>query len=508
MVAGSRKIVVHLLMMGVAILLFGVLLTSLGSQNATGAITFLDINEEPLNGTVDFRVNATCNSGPVDEVILTIDDDTANSRTLDHLANETWVIRLETFDLTNGNHTFKITSTSGDTAESRTINHSVFNPVRILFPELPEKASGFLVFEAQVMDDRLDSTNVWYSVDAGSGLIFPFDRENRFQVIVDVEGLQDGMHEFSVKAINVDNVVTMRAIQVEVANNETDIHILPSFETEKPGLNGTYRLQVLAGGLEARADNVCYGVDNQVWGVIPYRQGHLYSLYVPTSNLSKGSHQLFVQIKGPGGMLYATDETEIFAQGPDEDEFPLLLFGVSLILVFLGTFIVFTLVTRKQIITPQDAFLIYYTNGVLMKHLNLAEWELEEGLVESDKPVEKPDQDLVTSMLMAIQDFVETSFASGEEGVTSALRQIAFGDSTILLEKSEKIVLSLVVPAQPKELDLNGYEKFLMGLIDEIEENYRAKLEGWDGDRSNLGGMEDLLAKVFHLGRGGLGIRD
>jgi len=474
---------------------------------ASGAITFLDITDEPLSGTLDFRVNITCDTGSIDDVILTIDDDTSTSRTLGHLGNDTWGLTLETFDLANSNHTFKITATSGDSAESRTLNHSVLNPVRILFPELPERASGFLLFEALILDDRLDTTNVWYSVDAGEGLIFPNEAHNRFQVIVDVDGLPDGPHDLSVKAINVDNVVTMRGIQVLVDNNATDIQILPPAEDDSLGRNGTFQLRLLAGGSQVDADSVWYGVDNELWGRVPYRQGHLHSLYVPTSNLSKGAHQLFVQVRGGDGTVHASDEMELLAPGPDEDEFPWMVFGASLVLVVIATLLVFSLVIRKKVVTPEDAFLIYYANGVLMKHLNRVAGTGEATTTTSaaqagDEAGEGPDKELVTSMLMAIQDFVETSFASGDVVDTSHLRQIAFGDSTILIEKGENVVLALVVPARPKELALATYEDHMHEVIDKVETGFEPLLKRWDGDRSALKGLEDILGSSFQIGTG------
>ena len=296
-------------------------------QNGAGEIVFEDLPPEPWGGIVLIQVNITPDPGVVDDVILTIDGDVNTSRTLTDMGNGTWCTDLDTTDHSNGNHHLKITATMGDGAESVTEDCLFFNAIRIVFMDVPEEASGFLLLQAQILDDRLNTTNVWYNIDAGDGFLLPHYRDNIFRIVVGIDDYPDGLHTFTVKTINIDNVVAMKSVDVTVTNQEADIHILPQAVDEGPTTNGStdasddvFNLTVLAGGLPVTATNIWYGVDGDIWGRVPYKGEHIYGMTVTTSNLTTGTHRLFVTVLDEGGMALASDETMLEVENPPTEE--------------------------------------------------------------------------------------------------------------------------------------------------------------------------------------------
>ncbi len=478
------------------------------SMYTSGDIVFEDVPPEPWTGIVQLRVNITTDPEEVDEVIFTIDGDVNTSRTLTHLGNGTWGLDLDTTDLSDGDHTYKITATMGDTAESAIMTCACTNAIRIVFIDVPEKASGFLLLRAKIIDERLNTTNVWYNIDAGEGLLLPHYRDDLFRIVIDVDGYPDGLHTFTVKTINIDDIVAMKSVDVAVANGEADVRILSEeVDGEIPPNGGVevsgnvYNLTVLAGGLPVNATNVWYGVDGDIWGRVPHKGDHVYGLTVTTSNLTNGNYRLFVVVLDDEGVEIASDETVLNVIRPQDvgfswsewEQLPFVILLAVIAAVILATAGAYRVATRRKVFPPEDVFLIYSRNGVLIHHQGSAE------AAEAGDVGEGADKDLMTSMLVAIQDFVMTSFQQDGERSGSDLKQIGLGNRTILLERSSNTVLALVVPALPKVLDLEKYEKFMVNLQRRIESSYEEALGEWDGDRDQFKGVDELLIGAFKL---------
>ena len=166
---------------------------------------------------------------------------------------------------------------------------------------------------------------------------------------------------------------------------------------------------------------------------------------------------------------------------------------MSLAIVVFVTAGTYRVATRKKVFPPEDVFLIYYRNGVLIQHLGPRDEP------ETRTSSEGTDKDLMTSMLIAIQDFVMTSFQREGETNGSDLKQIGLGNRTILLERGSKTVLALVVPGVPKLLDLDRYGRSMVALQTRIESSYEEALEDWDGDRDQFQGVDELLIDAFNI---------
>jgi hypothetical protein len=94
------------------------------------------------------------------------------------------------------------------------------------------------------------------------------------------------------------------------------------------------------------------------------------------------------------------------------------------------------------------------------------------------------DSEIMSSMLTAINDFVQDSFQS--EGF---LGSIDYGDSKIVLEKGKHSILTSSVYGEVTR-DLRSR---MASLVTEIEEDYSDTLDGWDGDHSQFGGITERL---------------
>ena len=127
----------------------------------------------------------------------------------------------------------------------------------------------------------------------------------------------------------------------------------------------------------------------------------------------------------------------------------------------------------------EHVFLIHRHTGLLMSHVAAAN-------------AESQDPQVVSSMLMAIQDFVRDSFRGAEQQGLDALR---LGELRLWSEAGPFATLVAVIRGNPPE-DLHAV---LTNTLSRIHGEYDPLLENFDGDSSQLGGIEtDLAACVAH----------
>jgi Zn-finger nucleic acid-binding protein len=100
------------------------------------------------------------------------------------------------------------------------------------------------------------------------------------------------------------------------------------------------------------------------------------------------------------------------------------------------------------------------------------------------------DQDVVGSMLMAVTEFVQTTFKS--IGGSNPLSSIRFGDREIAFEHGQYLVLALTLKG---ELESDTRKK-LSAALTAVEERNAHVLRSWDGD---LGGLHGMLDSFRHL---------
>ncbi len=134
------------------------------------------------------------------------------------------------------------------------------------------------------------------------------------------------------------------------------------------------------------------------------------------------------------------------------------------------------LVYRRYRVRVEDVFLIY-RDGILVSHL-------------ANATAEGKDEDQLSGMLTAVQDFVQDAFAYGEH---RELHQLEFGDYHILIERGKLVYLAVVYMGRDSGL----IRKKVRTVLDRIESAYGSVLEKWDGDMHPVEGTRDLLREGF-----------
>jgi hypothetical protein len=125
----------------------------------------------------------------------------------------------------------------------------------------------------------------------------------------------------------------------------------------------------------------------------------------------------------------------------------------------------------------EDAFLIYQ-DGRMMGHKSARKEEL--------------DSDVVAGMLVAVESFINDTFAT-EYGKTSKVGKLEWSGKKILVKKGEKFTLAVVIEGY----DWESLHKKIERSAEEIERRYGEKLNSWDGDTSAFEDAEKILGELL-----------
>lgn len=100
------------------------------------------------------------------------------------------------------------------------------------------------------------------------------------------------------------------------------------------------------------------------------------------------------------------------------------------------------------------------------------------------------DDEILSSMLVAIQSFVRDSFKDDQGGL---LRSLEFGENRFLIERGEFVYIAAMYGGRvPADLSLT-----LRRVIQRVETDYRAQLEAWDGNVRAFKGIDTYLQEVI-----------
>ena len=127
---------------------------------------------------------------------------------------------------------------------------------------------------------------------------------------------------------------------------------------------------------------------------------------------------------------------------------------------------------RRRGVNIEEVFLVY-RDGVLMYHL-------------SRTLVEEKDEDVLSGMLTAVQEFVRDAFRYGEH---RELHQLDFGDYRILIERGKLVYLAVVYAGRESA----STRRRVRSVLDRIELTYGDVLERWDGDMERVTGARDVI---------------
>lgn len=171
------------------------------------------------------------------------------------------------------------------------------------------------------------------------------------------------------------------------------------------------------------------------------------------------------------GNNITTGEFEIQVRTPTND-FEILVAGLlSSSIAFIGGFVYY----RNRFAV--DEVFIIYRDGCLLAHETR---RLKPGM----------DDDVLSSMLVAIQEFVKDSFKDED---STSLKRMDFGEKKILIERGDYIYLAVV-------LNGNGGRRLtrrLRQVLEEIESEYAEVLQNWDGDLDRTRGIKQKSRRVF-----------
>ena len=120
----------------------------------------------------------------------------------------------------------------------------------------------------------------------------------------------------------------------------------------------------------------------------------------------------------------------------------------------------------------EDIFIIT-NNGILLAH-------------KSKEFHPDMDDDIMGSMLTAVQDFVKDSFKDKSK---FGLKRLDFGDSVIHIQPGKDIYAAVILSGN----ETVDFEESLEKLVTDIETKYAKELEEWDGDLDTVRGLKDML---------------
>jgi len=153
---------------------------------------------------------------------------------------------------------------------------------------------------------------------------------------------------------------------------------------------------------------------------------------------------------------------------------PSLLASIVLVVGFVSAGAAFVMMNRRRSAIDEVFFL--HRSGELIKHYT-----------RRIKP--DVDSDILSGMLVAVQDFVGDTFRfkKGE------LNRLNFGEYQIAIIRGKYALLAGVTSgSEPRKL-----ESQLREACKEIEKRYGSKLQSWSGMPDELEGADDIIKKLI-----------
>ena len=150
----------------------------------------------------------------------------------------------------------------------------------------------------------------------------------------------------------------------------------------------------------------------------------------------------------------------------------LMPFGLIALGGVVGGIFLYAYLSRRKKVEIEEVFLVY-RDGVLISHL-------------SRTLMREKDEDVLSGMLTAVQEFVREAFQYGEH---RELHQLDFGEYRILIERGKFVYLAVVYSGEESA----QIRKKVRTVIDRIEDQFGPVLEKWDGDMEEVVGARDLI---------------
>jgi hypothetical protein len=156
---------------------------------------------------------------------------------------------------------------------------------------------------------------------------------------------------------------------------------------------------------------------------------------------------------------------------------PLSLMNYIPWIVALALLIIIILLLVRNASMQVDEVFIIYQDGRLMAHQTR---RLKPGM----------DDDILSSMLVAIQSFVKDSF---KDESSTHLQRLDFGEKKILVERGDSFYLAVVLHSNRA----GNVPKRMQAVIEDIHDDFGPSLQEWDGDLEKVRGIKDKADKLF-----------
>jgi hypothetical protein len=266
-------------------------------------------------------------------------------------------------------------------------------------------------------------------------------------------------------AKSIDNIVTLNSWQ----------HVVMTWSTTDD------TLRVYHNGSEVSYSSLSAGA-----GTIEDDSSHPYTIGA-RSDLSTGCffNGIIDEVRIYNRALSAQEINDIYTgeeggNGNGGDGISSLLLPIIAVIAFIILLILFLLMKKvKQVRagkTVIDEVFLMYNDGRLIKHLTRR--------LRPDM-----DEDILSSMLVAVQDFIKDSFQD-HDGILDEMR---FGRFQILLGRGKYIILATIVLGD----ELEPFRPQVKRCVEDIEEKHAEVLEDWDGNVSKLAGASKYIMDLI-----------
>jgi hypothetical protein len=190
----------------------------------------------------------------------------------------------------------------------------------------------------------------------------------------------------------------------------------------------------------------------------------------------EGTYDLEVWITDGNGTTSSQSwDITVQPEKQEEEKSNLMFLILAIVIVAVIALLLVYLLTKKKS-DIEDVFIIS-NSGMLLAHKSK---ELHPDM----------DDDILGSMLTAVQDFVNDSFKDKSK---FGLKRLDFGDSVIHIKKGKHIYTAVILSGEePSDLDDSLGE-----LVTNIESKYENVFDSWDGDIEALRGLKDMLEELL-----------
>jgi hypothetical protein len=215
-----------------------------------------------------------------------------------------------------------------------------------------------------------------------------------------------------------------------------------------------------------------YQIENKTYSIVMSRiaGSDIYAATIPALNAT-GPLDFHVEAEDVGGhSALSTTISAAVLERPDDT-------WMYILIVALATIVVILLLYLRALKMVVDEVFFIYEDGNLIAHQTR---RLKPGM----------DDQILGSMLVAIQNFVRDSFK--DEGSTG-LNRMDFGEKKVLVEKGDHIYLAVVLHGKRE----GKVPQRMRDTIAQAEEDFHDALNGWDGDLDKVRGIKDRAGPLL-----------